>query len=180
MVKESISEKGRSFLPFVFSVFTFIQVSNLLGLVPYSFTVSSHLIVSLSLALGIWIGKLIIGFRQHGLHLFGIFLPQGIPFAMVPFFVLIEAIGFIIPVVSLSVRQFANLMSGHILLKVIFGFAWSMMLAGGLLFICHFVPLGVLFLLLGLESSVAVIQAYVFTVLTCIYLADMINGGHLL
>jgi ATP synthase subunit 6 len=178
MLSETVGEKGGQFFAFIFTLFTFILTCNLAGLVPYSFTVTSHLIVTISLALAIWVGKLVIGFRYHGIKLIGMFVPAGVPFAMVPFFILIEVIGFVIPVVSLSVRLFANLMSGHILLKVIFGFAWSMMMAGGLLFIAHFIPLGVLFLLLGLETAVAMIQAYVFAVLTCIYLGDMVHGGH--
>lgn len=178
MLSETVGDKGGQFFAFIFTLFSFILVLNLVGLVPYSFTVTSHLIVTLSLALAIWVGKLFLGFRYHGISLFGMFVPHGVPFAMVPFFILIETLGFFIPIISLSVRLFANLMSGHILLKVIFGFAWSMMMAGGILFVAHFIPLAVLFLLLGLETAVAVIQAYVFSVLTCIYLADMVHGGH--
>jgi len=178
MLAETVGSKGKEFFAFIFTLFTFILSCNLVGLVPYSFTVTSHLIVTISLAFAIWLGKLILGFRYHGIHILGIFVPAGIPFAMVPFFILLEILSFIIPVISLSVRLFANLMSGHILLKIIFGFAWTMMLAGGLLFLAHLIPLAVLFLLLGLETAVAVIQAYVFTTLTCIYLADMVHGGH--
>lgn len=178
ILADTVGEKGGQFFAFVFTLFTFILTMNLAGLVPYSFTVTSHLVVTLTLAMAIWIGKLILGFRYHGIKLLGMFVPQGVPFALVPFFILLEILGFIIPVISLSVRLFANLMSGHILLKIIFGFAWSMMMAGGLLFIAHFIPLAVLFLLLGLETAVAVIQAYVFTVLTSIYLSDMVHGGH--
>lgn len=175
---ESVGEKGGQFFAFIFALFTFILTMNLLGLVPYSFTVTSHLVVTLTFALAIWVGKLFLGFRYHGIKLLGMFVPQGVPFALIPFFVVLEVIGFVVPLISLSVRLFANLMSGHILLKVIFGFAWSMMMAGGLLFLAHFLPLAALFLLLGLETAVAVIQAYVFAVLTSIYLADMVHGGH--
>jgi ATP synthase subunit 6 len=151
-----------------------------MGLVPYSFTVTSHLIVTLTVATLIWVGKLLIGLRCHGIKLLGIFLPAGAPFAIVPFLVFIELIGFFITVISLSVRLFANIMAGHILLKVLAGFAWTILLAGGFLFVAHFLPLGVLFLLLGLETGVAFVQAYVFTLLTCLYVSDMLNGGHLL
>ena len=175
---ETVGEKGGKFFAFIFALFTFILTMNLAGLVPYSFTVTSHLVVTLTFTLAIWVGKLFLGLRYHGIKLLGMFVPQGVPFALLPFFIIIEVIGFVIPLVSLSVRLFANLMSGHILLKVIFGFAWSMMMAGGMLFIAHFIPLAVLFLLLGLETAVAVIQAYVFAVLTSIYLADMVHGGH--
>lgn len=179
MVVESIGSKGAQYFPFVFTLFTFILACNLLGLVPYSFTVTSHLIVTLAMSLAIWVGKLMIGIRHHGIHLLGMFIPAGAPFAMVPFFVGVEILGFFIPLVSLAVRLFANMMAGHILLKVLAGFAWTMMMAGGLLFVAHFVPLSVLFLLMGLETAVALIQAYVFTLLTCLYIGDMIHGGHL-
>lgn len=94
------------------------------------------------------------------------FLPQGAPFAMAPFFVFVELIGFFIPMISLAVRLFANLCAGHVLLKVLFGFCWTIIMAGGILFVAHFIPLSILFLLLGLETAVALIQAYVFTLLT--------------
>lgn len=178
MVGETIGSKGSHFLAFIFSLFVFILMNNLIGLIPYSFTITSHIVVTITLAFAIWFGKLILDFRYHGLKLLGMLLPSGIPFVLAPAFIIIEFISFIIPIISLSVRLFANMMSGHILLKVIFGFAWSMMLAGGLLFVAHFVPLGILFLLLGLETAVALIQAYVFTILTCLYLSDMISGGH--
>lgn len=178
MVYDSVGSKGGQFFALIFSLFTFILACNLAGLVPYSYTVTSHLIVTITLSAIVWIGKLMVGLRYHGLRLFGMFIPAGAPFGMVPFFVFIEIIGFVIPLVSLAVRLFANMMSGHILLKVLFGFTWTMMMAGGLLFVAHFVPLGVLFLLLGLETAVALIQAYVFALLTCIYIGDMVHGGH--
>lgn len=178
MLSETIGAQGGKFFALVFSLFSFILINNLAGLIPYSFTVTAHLIVTLALAFAVWFGKLLLGFRYHGLKLFGMLLPAGIPFALAPVFILIEFISFIIPIISLSVRLFANMMSGHILLKVIFGFAWSMMVAGGLLFVAHFVPLGILFLLLGLETAVAMIQAYVFTILVCLYIGDMVHGGH--
>ena len=179
MVNESIGSKGAQYFPFVFTLFSFLLSCNLMGLVPYSFTVTSHLIVTLTVSTIIWVGKLLVGLRYHGIQLLGMFLPSGAPFAIVPFLVFIELIGFFITVISLSVRLFANIMAGHILLKVLAGFAWVMLVSGGFLFVAHFVPLGVLFLLLGLETGVAFVQAYVFTLLTCLYISDMISGGHL-
>ena len=179
MVQESLGRKGGEFFGFIFALFTFLLVANLAGLVPYSQTVTSHLIVTFTLSVMVWVGKLFLGLRLHGLKLFGMFIPAGAPFAMVPFFVFVELIGFVIPMVSLAVRLFANMMAGHILLKVLFGFCWTMMMAGGLLFVAHFLPLAVLFLLMGLETAVALIQAQVFTLLTVIYLGDMVHGGHL-
>ena len=178
ITKETIGNKGDLFFPFAFSLFIFILVINLVGLVPYSFTVTSHLIVTLALASLVWFGKLFYGFRLHGLKLFGSLLPAGAPFALVPLLVVIELISFCITIVSLSVRLFANMMAGHILLKVLAGFAWTMMTAGGLLYLAHFSAIAVLFLLLGLETGVAIVQAYVFTMLTCLYLGDMVSGGH--
>ena len=178
MVSQTMGVAGVKFFPFVFTLFTFLLACNLFGLVPYSFTVTSHLIVTRTLALAIWVGKLMVGIRLHGLKLLGMFLPAGTPFRMYPMMVPLEILGFTITFISLSVRLFANMMAGHILLKVIAGFAWTMMAAGGRLYIAHFIPMVVLFLLLILETAVAVIQAYVFSLLTCIYLTDMIHGGH--
>jgi len=178
MVGQTIGPKGSGYFPFVFSVFTFLLACNLRGLIPYSFTVTSHLIVTITLAFGIWVGKLVVGARRHGRKIRGRFLPSGTPFGMIPMMVALEVLGFTITFISLSVRLFANMMAGHILLKVIAGFAWSMMAAGGVRWIAHFVPMIVLFLLLILETAVAMIQAYVFALLTCIYLADVVHGGH--
>jgi ATP synthase subunit 6 len=178
MVYEIVGKKGGEFFAFIFSIFTFILICNLIGLIPYSYTVTSQLIVTFSISLVIWVGKLILGLRLHGLKLFAMFLPAGAPFAMVPFFVFIELIGFVIPLISLSVRLMANLAAGHLLLAVLFGFCWTMMLSGGLLWIAHFIPLTVLFLLFGLETAVAIIQAFVFSLLTCLYCSDVLHGGH--
>jgi ATP synthase subunit 6 len=178
MVYESVGKKGGEYFALIYTMFIFILTCNMAGLVPYSYTVTSHLIVTFVLSLGVWVGKLLVGLRYHGVKLLGMFIPAGAPFGMVPFFVFIEIIGFVIPLVSLAVRLFANMMAGHILLKVMFGFAWTMMMAGGVMYIAHYIPLGVLFLLLGLETAVALIQAYVFALLTCIYIGDMVHGGH--
>lgn len=148
-----------------------------MGLVPYSFTITSHFILTLSISAIVWVGKLILGFQRHGLKLFGLLLPD-VPVAIIPFFVALEFISFIIPLFALGIRLFANIMAGHILLKIIVGFCWSIITAGGVLFIVHFIPIGVLFLLLFLETAVAFIQAYVFTILSCMYTADILKGGH--
>jgi ATP synthase subunit 6 len=176
-LKDNIGKKGDLFFPFVFTLFTFILIANLLGIIPYSFTVTSHIIVTFSLAAIIWIGKLHFGFRMHGLKLFGMFLPAGAPFILGPFLIILELISFTITVISLSVRLFANMMAGHILLKVLTGFAWTMMTVGGILYLGHLATLGTVFVLLGLETGVAFIQAYVFCMLTVIYLADMVSGA---
>jgi len=153
------AKNGNSYVVFVFTLFSFLLVCNLFGLVPYSFTATSHLAVTVTLGLVVWVGKLIIGIRAHGIKLAGIFLPQGLPLVMVPALVAIEILSFFIVLISLPVRLFANIMSGHILLKVLAGFAWSIIASGGLLFIAHFAPLTVLFGLIFLETGVAMVQA---------------------
>ena len=178
MINQTIGARGMTFFPFVYARFMFVLGCNRRGLIPYSFTVTSHLVVTMTLALAIWIGKLIVGFRRHGRKLFARFLPAGTPRGMIPFMVPLEVLGFTITFISLSVRLFANMMAGHILLKVIAGFAWTMMERGGRMYVAHRVPMAVLFVLRALETGVAFIQAYVFTLLTCIYRTDVVHGGH--
>ena len=178
MVFENLGKAGQVYFPFVFSLFTFLLLSNLLGLIPYSFTVTSHFIVTFSFSLVVWVGKLFIGFSKHGSRLFALLLPSGVPVAIIPFFVAVEFLSFFIPLVALGVRLFANIIAGHILLKVIAGFCWSIIISGSL-FIAHFIPMAVLFLLLFLETAVAFIQAYVFTMLACLITGDCLRGGHL-
>ena len=178
MLAQTIGSAGQAFFPFIYTLFTFVLGRNLLGLIPYSYTVTSHLVVTMTRARAVWIGKRRVGFRRHGRKIFGRLLPAGTPFPMIPFMVALERLGFTITFISLSVRLFANMMAGHILLKVIAGFAWTMMTAGGRRYVAHFVPRAVLFRLLRLETAVAFIQAYIFTLLTCIYLTDVYHGGH--
>jgi ATP synthase subunit 6 len=175
---ENIGTKGQIYFPFIFCMFIFLIISNSLGLIPYSFTVTSHLVVTFALSTIVWFGKFIVGAQNHGIKLLGILLPSGIPFAIVPFFVVVEFLSFLIPLVALGVRLFANIIAGHILLKVIVGFCWSIIIAGGSMIFAHFIPIIVLFLLLFLETAVAFIQAYVFTMLSCLITGDMIRGGH--
>jgi ATP synthase subunit 6 len=172
---DNVGPKGQPYFPFLFVLFLFVLQSNLIGLVPYSFTVTSHIIVTFSLALIVFIGVNIIGINIHKIHFLNLFLPAGTALPLAFLLVPLEIISFLSKPISLSVRLFANMMAGHTLLKVIAGFAWNMMKSGGFLFIAHLLPLAVLILLVGLELGVALIQAYVFTVLTCIYLNDSIN-----
>jgi len=173
MLNDNVGQRGQQYFPFVFTLFTFIFTANLIGLIPYSFTVTSHLVVTLMLATIVFVGVNIICVREHGLHMFALFLPPGSSLALAPVLVPIEVISYFFRVISLAVRLFANMMAGHTLLKVIAGFGWSMM-AGGMFF-AHFGPLITLYLLVGLELGVAMIQAYVFTILTCIYLNEAVN-----
>lgn len=171
----SIGNQGCYFFPLIFVIFLFILLCNLIGMVPYSFTVTSHLVVTFSLALTTYIGFNIIGIKKHKLHFLSLLLPSGASLALVPLLVPIELVSYIFRVISLPVRLFANLMAGHTLLKVIAGFAWSMVSLGGVMIIIHFVPLLLLVLLVGLELGVAMIQSYVFTILTCMYINDALN-----
>jgi len=176
LIKDIVGLKGEAFFPFLFCIFSFILVSNLIGLIPYSFTNTSQLIVAFSLAFFIFLGINLICIKIHKLFFLSLFLPAGssifLGFVLVP----IEIVSYFVRPVSLSVRLFANMMAGHTLLKVIAGFAWSMMSCGkNSLLLLHFIPLLILVIVMGLEFGVALIQAYVFTILTCIYLNDAIN-----
>lgn len=175
MVNDNIGSRGKNFFPFIFTLFTFILISNLIGLIPYSFTITSHLVVTLALSMTVFIGLNIICIKEHGIEMLGLFLPPGSDLALAPLLVPIEFISYIFRLFSLAVRLFANMMAGHTLLKVIAGFAWSMMAGGTILFLAHFIPLIILVVLFGLELGVAMIQAYVFTILTCIYLNEAVN-----
>lgn len=175
MVVDNIGPKGQEFFPFVFSLFFFVVLSNLIGLIPYSYTLTSHLIVTLTLALIVFFSVNILCAREHGLRMFSLFLPAGTSLALSFLLVPIELISYVFRPVSLGIRLFANMMAGHTLLKVIAGFSWSLMGCSGILFLAHYVPLIVLVPLFGLELGVALIQAYVFTILTCMYLNDALN-----
>jgi len=175
LVNENVGEKGNKYFPLIFVIFIFILTCNLLGMIPYSFTVTSHIIVTFFLSLSIFIGVTIIGFAHHGIHFFSFFLPAGAPVVLGPFLVVIELISYISRAFSLAIRLFANMMSGHSLLKILAGFAWTMLSVGGIFYVIHLVPLIIVFIITGLEIGIAMLQAYVFTVLTCIYLNDSIN-----
>jgi ATP synthase subunit 6 len=167
--------KSEYFLPLLYSIFFFILILNLVGLIPYSFTITSHIIVTFSLALAVFIGINIIGFRKHGLHYFSLFLPPGtsvlLSFLLIP----IEVISYVFKPVSLSIRLFANMMAGHTLLKVIAGFGYSLLCIGSSFFLLHYLPLIVLLPLFVLELGVALIQTFVFSILICIYINDAMN-----
>lgn len=176
LVTDNIKDKkGQFFFPLIFSLFFFIMSINVIGLVPYSFTITSHLIVTLSLSLAIFIGINIICIRTHGIHFFSLFLPSGTSFVLSLLLVPLELISYVFKPISLSIRLFANLMAGHTLLKVVAGFGFTLMGKTGFLFVLHYVPLLVLIPVYGLELGVALIQAFVFSILICIYLNDAIN-----
>jgi len=175
LVQEQVGSAGKKFFPLIFTTFTFLLFSNLIGMIPYSFTTTSHIIITFTLSISIFIGVTLIGFQKHGIHFFSFFLPPGAPLALAPFLVVIEVVSYSFRGISLGVRLFANLMAGHTLVKILSGFAWTMMTAGGILFVASFIPFIVVFLLTFLEVGVAALQAYVFTILACIYLNDAIH-----
>jgi ATP synthase subunit 6 len=163
------------YFPFIFFLFSFILFANLVGMVPYSFCVTSHIAVTFTLGIIIWVGTTIIGFRTHGSHFFSRFMPSGAPFAIMPFLIGIELLSYVFTVISISVRLFANMMAGHSLLKILAGFAWAMLSAGVLGIFGAGVTLSVVLAITGLEFGIAFLQAYVFTMLSCMYLADCIT-----
>lgn len=175
MVMENVGKEGLKYFPLIFSLFTFILIANLLGMIPYSFTVTSHIIITFGLSLSIFIGVTLIGFYTHKIHFFSILLPSGTPLVLSFFLVIIELISYVARAFSLAIRLFANLMSGHSLLKILAGFAWSMLSIGGIFYLLSLIPLVVVFAVTGLEVGIAVLQAYVFTILTCLYLNDAIH-----
>ena len=172
MINDTAGSSAKSFFPFIFTLFMFVLFANMVGMLPYSFTVTSHIIVTFVLAAIVFIGVTILGFIKHGFKYLEIFVPKGVPIILLPLIVIIEIISYLSRPVSLSVRLFANMMAGHTMLKVFGGFVISLGLLGGWL------PLGFSVALTGLEILVAFLQAYVFAILTCIYLNDALNLSH--
>ena len=172
MISDTAGSNAKAFFPFIFTLFMFVLFCNMVGMLPYSFTVTSHIIVTFILAAVVFIGVTIIVFIKHGFKYLGLFVPKGVPVILLPLIVIIEIISYLSSPVSLSVRLFANMMAGHTMLKVFGGFVISLGLLGGWL------PLGFSVALTGLEILVAFLQAYVFAILTCIYLNDALNLHH--
>jgi len=168
MLRENVGSEGRKFFPFVFSLFMFIFFANLLGLLPYAFTFTSHIVVTFALAMVVFIGVTVVGFACHGLRFFTFFVPSGVPSVVLILMVPIEIISYLSRPISLSVRLFANMTAGHILMKVFAGFILPLGVLG-------IAPFAVDVALVGFELLVAFLQAYVFTVLTCLYLNDAIH-----
>lgn len=168
IVKETVGNEGKRYFPMIFSVFLFVLVCNLLGMIPFSFTVTSHIIVTFALALFVFLMVTLIGFMRHGLHFLHLFVPAGVPIWMAPLLIPIEVISYLARPITLSIRLAANMTAGHILLKVVAGFVSSLGLFGVM-------PLALLVGLIGFEFFIAVLQAYIFTILTCVYLHDAIH-----
>ena len=178
MLRDGAGSGGMRFFPMVFSLFMFVLVANLLGMFPYFFTVTSHIIVTFVLAMLV-IGTVVVyGFMKHGLGFLNLFVPSGVPGLLLPLVVAIEIISFLSRPISLSVRLFANMLAGHITLKVFAGFVTSLSALGALGIGGAILPLIMTVALTGLEFLVAFLQAYVFAVLTCMYLNDALHPGH--
>ena len=170
-----MGESGKKFFPFIFTLFIFIFFTNFLGLIPYSFTVTSHIIVTFAMALMVFATVLVVGFWTHGLHFFSLFVPAGAPAWIMPLIVPIEIISFLSRPISLSVRLAANMLAGHTMLKVFAGFVITMLGAGGVLSVLSIAPLLAGVAVTALEVLVAAIQAWVFALLTCIYLNEAVH-----
>ncbi|MEI5677752.1 MULTISPECIES: F0F1 ATP synthase subunit A [unclassified Mesorhizobium] len=178
MLRDAAGSQGMKFFPMVFSLFMFVLVANLLGLFPYFFTITSHIIVTFMLALLV-IGTVVVyGIMKHGFGFFKLFVPQGVPGILVPLVVLIEVISFLSRPISLSVRLFANMLAGHITLKVFAGFVASLSTLGAVGVAGSILPLAMTVAITALEFLVAFLQAYVFAVLTCMYLNDALHPSH--
>lgn len=175
LIEEQIGIKGYKYFYFIFTLFMFILSCNLLGMIPYCFTATSHIVITFGLSIAIFIGVTCLGFVHHGIHFFSLFVPSGVPMVLLPLIFSIELISYLTRGLSLGIRLTANMFAGHTLLKIISTFAWKMLMAAGLLSIAGLAPVALLFALTGLEIVIAVLQAYVFTVLTCSYLNDAIN-----
>jgi len=172
MISDTAGSKAKPYFAFIFSLFMFVLFCNMFGMIPYTFTVTSHIIVTFMLAAFIFIGVTVIGFLKHGIGYLKLFVPSGVPLVLMPLIVIIEIISYLSRPVSLSVRLFANMMAGHTMMKVFGGFVISLGIIGGWL------PLSFSVALTGLEILVAFLQAYVFAILTCIYLNDALNLHH--
>ena len=167
-VKENVGTAGLKYFPFVFSIFFFVLFGNLLGMIPYMFTFTSHIIVTFTLAMIVFLFVTVLGVFLHGWHFFSLFMPKGVSLLLAPVLVPIEMISYLARPISLSVRLFANMMAGHIVMKVFAGFV----VMGGVLGIA---PMALNVVLTGLEIIIALLQAYIFTLLTCVYLNDAVN-----
>ena len=172
MIRDNIGSRGREFFPLIFTVFVVVLMGNMLGMIPYSFTYTSHIIVTFALAFFMFMMVTVVGLIRHGTQFFSLFRPAGVPLALKPLIIPIELLSYLIRPVTLSVRLFANMMAGHLMLKVFAGFCVAMGVGFGLL------PMFFNVLLIGFEFLIAFLQAYVFTILCCIYLKDAVELHH--
>lgn len=178
MVRDNAGEKAMRFFPFIFTLFMFIFAANIIGLYPYAFTVTSHIVVTFAMAITVFAAVTLTGFYLHGFKFLKLFVPSGVPFVLLPLVVAIEVISYLSRPISHSVRLFANMLAGHITLKVFAGFVLTFGAMGGVGVAGAILPLAMIVALTGLELLVAALQAYVFAILTCMYLHDAMHPGH--
>lgn len=172
MVNQINPRKGQIYFPFIYGLFIFILINNLIGLVPYSFASTSHFVLTFALSFTIVLGATILGFSKHGLEFFSLLVPAGCPLGLLPLLVLIEFISYLSRNISLGLRLGANIMSGHMLLNILSGFTYNIMTSGIIFFFVGLVPLVFIIAFSGLEIAIALIQAQVFVVLSCSYIKD--------
>jgi F-type H+-transporting ATPase subunit a len=168
MIRDNVGQDGRKYFPFIFTLFMFVFFGNMLGMIPYSFTYTSHIIVTFAMALVVFVGVTVVGFQKHGIRFLGFLMPTGIPVFMAPLIIPIEVLSYFTRPVSLALRLFANMTAGHTMLKVFASFVFALGVFG-------VVPLALVTALTGLEFIIAFLQAYVFTILTCVYLNDALH-----
>jgi F-type H+-transporting ATPase subunit a len=179
MLRSAAGEDGMRFFPFVFSIFFFVLICNVLGFIPFSFTVTSQIVITAALALLVFLTVVFFGLKDHGMHFFHMFVPPGVPIYILPLVVAIEIVSFLSRPVSHSVRLFANMLAGHITLYVFGSFVIMLLGAGAAMKIFAVLPLAMTVAMEALELLVAFLQAYVFAMLTCMYLNDALHpGGH--
>ncbi|RYE06099.1 MAG: F0F1 ATP synthase subunit A [Rickettsiaceae bacterium] len=169
MLEQNVGTKGLKFLPLMLTLFLFILVCNLFGMIPYGFTVTSHISITFALAIMVFILITAIGFINHGMHFLSLFLPRGTPLWLAPLMIIIELFTYLARPISLSLRLAANMVAGHVLLKVMAGFVVSLAI------FFKIVPIPMMIILIGFEIFVAILQAYIFTILSCVYLNDAVN-----
>ncbi len=172
MLRDTVGNEGRKYFPLIFSLFMFVLFANLMGMIPYAFTVTSHIIVTFAMAIAIFVGVTIIGFVRNGIGFLRFFAPAGAPLWVMPLLIPIEVISYFVRPISLSVRLFANMMAGHTMLKVFAGFVVGLGILGG------WAPLAFMVVFTGFEVGIAVIQAYIFTILSVLYLNDALHPHH--
>ncbi len=178
MIRDNIGVKGRQYFPLIFTLFIVVLLGNMLGMIPYSFTYTSHILVTAVLAFLIFLTVMIVGIFKHGFHFFSLFLPPGVPWWLIPMILPIEILSFLVRPVTLSVRLFANMIAGHIMLKVFAGFSVGMVSLGVAGVAAGILPMIFNSVLIGFELLIAFLQAYVFAILSCIYLKDTVEIDH--
>jgi ATP synthase subunit 6 len=175
VVKDNIGSEGSKFFPLIFTIFVFIAIMNVFGIIPYTFTPTAHIVVTFGMSLSIFLAVTFIGLINYRSDFFSMFMPAGSPLALAPFLVIIEFVSYTAKAISLGVRLAANLTAGHLLFAILSGFTWTMLTAGGVLAIASIFPMLIVLFITVLEIAVAVIQAYVFCLLTTIYINDSIH-----